>query len=244
MATNDYWEGVRRLLFLAEFGSLARARNMTEEALIAGGPSSANIAAVECMVLGLKSETEECLRFVPRLAEALNNKALLQHLPVWDRKQREAYLRIDLHVGEWLRSGSMDPMLARNAYPYALSLNLSSSRPNVLDLMLLSAESDNPKLACEIYRKHERKPIALPPTNVRFAANPRSVLYACLASESEADRDMARRSLDAFRKSVCATEDLHSHKFMFRDQLARVLRAAHRALGLEYSLDFLIPLLR
>ena len=37
---------------------------------------------------------------------------------------------------------------------------------------------------------------------------------------------------------------LHSRRFIFRDQLARVLRVAHRAFGLEYELGSLILLLR
>ena len=78
----------------------------------------------------------------------------------------------------------------------------------------------------------------------KFAANPRSVLYACVVARDEAG-DVVKKAVDAFRKRAVQWERLVSPiPYVLPLDLARTLRACHRLLGSAHDLATIVTLVR
>ena len=248
MATDEYWAKQREYVLNEQFGPRSR-QPMSDEALTAFGPPSAVGDALCCLVLGMRDRADECLAFIPRLQERLAGSDGLRDLPGLRAHEAAGHLRQALHVGVWLRDGTVNAGLAREAYLVLLELNRSwgarFTAPNLLDLMLLCIEAGDGATASTLYREHERKPMQLPPKDLRFSGNARAVLYACTEGHGHVARDLLQEAVDKFRARASRWErSVTPIPYLMPVDLARTLRACNRALGLTHDLDSVVALVR
>jgi hypothetical protein len=246
MATEEYWHKRREFLLNSEHSPLARLP-MTPEALMANGPMMAVGDALSLLILGLRERAQECLEFVPRLKSLLSDPNALAHLPEYRQRESATHLREYLHLGTWLLDGEMNPLLARDAYRHLLALNQWWGRritqPNLHDLMLLCIEGDDLQAAGALYLEHERHPLVLPPADLRFSSNARSVLYVCLARMDNTPTSVRSDALDAFRRRASRWERSASPiPYVMPVELARTLRACNMLLDRSHDLATILPL--
>jgi hypothetical protein len=248
MATDGYWERRQAFLLDPEIGALA-SLPMSAEALVAFGPGSALENALAFLVLDRRQEAMACLEFVPRLQPFLSNPGALQGLPDHRIREAAAHLRRYLHLGVWLRTGEMEPTLADDAYAHLLALNQWWGKrftgPNLHDLMLLSIEGGRQERAGELYLQHERRPLHLPPKDLRFSSNARALLHACLAAPADATRSLLQRAVEAFRQRASRWErSVSPVPYVMPIDLVRTLRACNLLLGSDYALGTVVRLIR
>jgi hypothetical protein len=241
MATEEYWKKHRGFLLDSESSPLKRLLPMSPVALIAYGGSSALEAALSFLILGLPDQAQACLEFVERLQRALSDQNLLKHLPQHEQLRRAAYLRDYLHIGCWLRDGEIQSALAKDAYTHLFALNKSwggrITQPNLHHLMLLSIEGGDLPAAGRLYIEHERHPLVLPPANLRFSSNARSLLYVCLAPPEKVSSALRNDAVEAFRRRASQWDrSVSPLPYVLPVTLARTLRACRMLLGQSYDL--------
>lgn len=109
--------------------------------------------------------------------------------------------------------------------------------------MLLCLEGGDPQTALTLYLEHERRPLQLPPRDLRFSSNARAVLYACLAGRESTPVEMRSGALEAFRRRASRWERSASPiPYVMPVDLARTLRACHVLLDRPHDLATILPL--
>ena len=93
--------------------------------------------------------------------------------------------------------------------------------------MLLACEAASPHEAIAMYAKAEKNPVLLPPRNLRFTRNPRSVLYLhlCLGQSSE-HAQLLTKALSLFLSQATRWEKgVQPLPYVAITEAARVVRA-------------------
>ncbi len=239
MATDSFWEAKRHSLFEESIGPLARLP-MSHEAMIAYGPASAVFDACHFLALGCEHEAHKILdSFLPAVTKQGFFESI-QHI------EQRASVAGATNCGYWLRYGAFDSKLASTALQYHLELNEwwggRMTPPNVHETMLLALEADQPDTAAEYYEKHEKVHLSIPPENLRFSRNARSLLYLHI---KEPKHTMAQKGLASFVKAATKWDKgIQPIPYISIDDAARTYYACRTLTGESVSLQQVLATIR
>jgi hypothetical protein len=231
MADEAYWKERAAQLDHVRHGVSARLP-MREDVLLGSGPLFAIHDTIALGVLGRVAEGRALLaNILPRLERALENPDLFAELLPGERLLNLAMLKSNLHLGHWLLHGGFDSQLARQALE-AAQLHLRSFAPraaldgsSLLHWMLLTVEAGSKTEAAQLYERYEKAPAELPPRSLRFARNPRALLYVHLMAEGT-ESDLLRDARSKFAEAAAHWEkSLTPVSFVGITEAARILCA-------------------
>ena len=200
MATKEHWVAQKERLFEPDLGPLAMLP-MSIEAMRALGPRLAVGEALEFLVLGFEREAFRLLdSFLPTISNA-------DFVAAIEKLDRRASVSESAHVAYWLRHGEFNLKLARSALRYHLEVNQwwggRMTAPNTHGAMLLAIEAEEPSRAAQLYEENEKNRVQVPPENLRFARNSRSVLYLHI---KDPQGTRTKRGMESFMKAATKWE--------------------------------------
>ncbi|HYH47371.1 MAG TPA: hypothetical protein VEG34_16950 [Thermoanaerobaculia bacterium] len=250
MADDAYWTGQSAGLDDPETGAFAFTP-MSEAALIAHGPFLTVSDALKFLVLGRPDDAKRLIDdFLPRLIARLHDTEWTRALLKLERTGRLASLTETAHLAYWLTEGSFCPDFARRAYDLLWKAHREFSpkaRPDgsqLLPMMLLEIEAEEPMAAKRVYELYESNGVSLPPASLRFSRNPRALLYAHLHRGVVPDGTLDD-ALKAFRAAATRWErDICPIPFVGLADAARIIWACLSLRGLQPTLQTILPLLR
>lgn len=235
MADNDYWTERASRLDDPTIGAFAASFfPVPDDALIGKRPFFAVSNALRLLVLDRKEDAQRLLNdFLPRLTSRLSDDHGRRSLAAVRNTGEIASLAEHAHLAVWLTEGAFTSYWGRLAYDLRWKAHREFSPrarldgPELLHMMLLLIETGDPASAKELYSSSEAKPLALPPSSLRFSRNPRTLLFAHLNSDlvSAESLDAAFR---AFHKAATQWQhDLYPIPFVGIVEAARIFWACY-----------------
>ena len=245
MGSDAYWEE-RSTKIRPPFA------RMTHAALVGAGPMFAVDDAITLGVVERYDEVPSLLKtFLPRLTAVLAEEKPLDRFPEHEKLWRLADLRKQVHMGHWLLQGEFDRGLSRMACDAkwrAFRFDYPQRKPDVLLLlhfMLFEIESGHSRQARELYEKYEKSPLEVPPKSLRFAQNPRALIYAHLRAK-EVSVETLHRARASFRAAATKWDNnsVDPITYVLLPEAARILSACLRLVGEPHAPKNVFPLLR
>jgi hypothetical protein len=203
---------------------------MTPEVLIGNGPLIAVNDAIVLGVMGRNQEARLLLEgFLPDLLNLLSDSSSFNKFPEFERRSRCTLLSEQAYIANWLLTGRFDADLGRlacdSAWRYFRFIS-PKAKPDSLflfHLMLFAVELDEYERAKELYLEFEKSPVTLPPETLRFARNPRALIYAHL-NEGKIPHEVLSAARNSFRNAATKWEkDVCPIPYVSMSDAARVL---------------------
>lgn len=228
MASETYWEERAARIDLAK-------GPMSPEALIGNGPWLATCDAIVLEVVGRHKEARLLLdSFFPDLMALLSDKSAFECYPDYEKLSRLVILYNSAHIANWLLHGEFDATLGQATYDAEWNnyrFHCPKAKADIillLNLMLLRIESGRFERAKKLYEANEKKNIQIPPESLRFARNPRALLYAHLHSDKIPHQHL-HAARESFRKAGTQWEkDVDPVQNVLLPDAARVFSACLR----------------
>ena len=207
--------------------------------------------ALACIVVGLRPNAEAILdSLLPQLKKELRTESWIQKKGPFEGTEILNVVAKAAHVGHWLKYGKFDLGLAESAlrWRHALESFWKSmgirrlTQPNILAAMLLEIESERPDRAIQVYESNEKSPFQLPPRNMRFTSNARSVLYLHLKTAKDAGTaDLRSKALASFLKNATQWDRaVDPLPYVMQMDVARIARACWCLKGEDHSIPRVI----
>lgn len=244
MATDTYWEKTRARLYekyrFPLDPSKVRARGWMPTVIIS--------EVLQCLVVGMSENAQAVLKLIsPQMEEELASEEANREKGPSGDIQLIASISRSAHLAHWLHHDRIDLSLAERAlrWRHALNAHYNSSKltqPNLLDSMLLEVETEKPERAIPVYEANEKSPLVLPPKNMRFSSNARSVLYLHLKTgKDKTSADLRKKSLASFLRNATQWDrDVSPLPYVMLMEVARISRACWWISGEDYSLSRIV----
>lgn len=224
---------------------------MDREVLIGAGPMFAVDDAIVLGVMGKYDEARSLIQgFLPELIGLLADSRAFETFAEHERLGRLALLSKDAYVANWLLSGRFDARLGRLAldamwdYFRFMSPKAKPDGVLLLNTMLLKIESGRYESAKELYERFEKTPMKVPPDSLRFARNPRALVYAHL-HEKSVPQEFLAKARHSFRNAATQWEkDVCPILYVLLPDAARILSASLRLVREPHAPVHIFGLLR
>jgi hypothetical protein len=231
MASDQYWAR-----HLASLEKHFREVTVPYTGMLAGVGAT---HALEMIVGGKPEKARDYLNdLVPRLKSELADRRWMLGRSEYEGKEMMKAVAKGTHAAVWLQTGRFDPDLAKAARAWGEEMDRHwggrMTGPNLLDRMLESIECGDPDAAVRLYEKQELNPLPLPPRDLRFTRNARSVLYFCLRTGKDSSvREFRDQAMRKFLAAATQWEKgIHPLPYLGLLDVARIVFAAA---GLEGS---------